>query len=1025
MLGLILMSEPPAQNSETVLGLDPRALLGSMVRRRMPEPGGQLEDYQLVRRIAQGGMGTVYEARQVSLGRTVALKVISSGLLATDAEVQRFRREAEAAASLDHPGIVPIYEIGEDDGQHFFSMKLLPDGNLADLSRALSEATRGTTAWQRRAAELTAQMARAVEHAHRRGVLHRDVKPANVLLDESGKPHLTDFGLARLLERDSGMTMTLAVMGTPGYMAPEQAAGNTAQVGVAADIYSLGAVLYELLTGHKPFESASLTELNRQMQERDAYPLRRYFPGVARDLEIICLKCLRREPERRFLTAGELADDLDRWLAGKPIRARSAGPGERIWLWTRRNPLAAAAGVLLLALAAVSTFSAIRLRGQRNEISEALTHSRLAQAYAQRLGAAPDRRAQNLHLIGGIAPSLEARNEAIATLALPALGAAEVWYAPPLLPQIHERMMSADGARFAIFGQMEGITVYRRSDGAVLGELATPPGHLFTGKMSPDGRWLVGFDLKGTVFMWDVDAAGNGPRRPVWSVAGPFNSQPDFTPDSRALVLASQDKRVRFFNTADGTETGGFTVEFPPFVMRLSPPGDLLAYYDAAQFIVRSLTESRQVSSFTHTSGITALAWHPAGRRLAVGYRSGEMLLFDTSSQKSRWLTPHQQDVSSLAFDARGEILASSSWDSTQRYTDIATGRVLFDTRGAATLRATSGGNSFALLVDDGGIQARGLSRSPVLRTLSSEGVSEGGLSGVDFSPDGRWVVAGDFDGLHVWGLADGKERAFAPSKSAWRPRVHPDGKFIVTCGSGELLRWPLEAAADGAARLGPPERIAAEPGSSFSAVDFTPDGKWFSAPVRHGSLVLHWGDPAQRVVLDRTQRAGHDQMVISPDGNWVVGAEFGGTGVSVWNAHDGTKLRHLIEITNAALALSPDGTVLATATATELVLWDTATWQPRHRRQTGLSGTIPVPVAFSPDGRVLAAAMTRQDIMLCDVRTSEPFATLTAPMPLNLVTLRFSPDSRHLAAQTLGPVLHLWDLHALRRELQALGQDW
>jgi tRNA A-37 threonylcarbamoyl transferase component Bud32 len=304
-------------------------------------------DYELLGEIAQGGMGIVYYARQISLNRTVALKMIRSGQLATSAEVQRFRAEAEAAANLDHANIVPIYEIGEHEGQQYFSMKLMEGGTLADLS---TECGARNTEWLRRAAELVATVARAVHHAHQRGVLHRDIKPTNVLLDDLGEPHLTDFGLAKLVRAGPAMTQSLVVLGTPNYMSPEQAAGQNKQLTTAADIYSLGAVLYELLSGRPPFVGDSALEVLKQSQERDPPPLRSLNSAVDRDLQTICSKCLEKDPQRRYQTAEALSQDLERWLAREPIQARPVTTIERVTKWARRNPAVATLTMLALAL---------------------------------------------------------------------------------------------------------------------------------------------------------------------------------------------------------------------------------------------------------------------------------------------------------------------------------------------------------------------------------------------------------------------------------------------------------------------------------------------------------------------------------------------------------------------------------------------------------------------------------------------------------------------------------------------------
>jgi len=278
-------------------------------------------------------MGVVYYARQISLNRTVAIKMIRSGQLATNEEVERFRTEAEAAANLDHPNIVPIYEIGEHGGQHYFSMKLMEGGTLGDLN---SECELRDAQWMRRSATLVIVIAGAVNHAHQRGVLHRDIKPSNILLDENGEPHLSDFGLVKLLQDRPTFTQSLAVLGTPSYMAPEQAAGRTKQLTTAADIYSLGTILYELLTGRVPFKGDSTFELLAQVQEKEPDCPRKLNPRIDRDLETICLKCLEKDPERRYGTAESFAQDLQRWLVGEPVLARPAKTWERAVKRTRR-----------------------------------------------------------------------------------------------------------------------------------------------------------------------------------------------------------------------------------------------------------------------------------------------------------------------------------------------------------------------------------------------------------------------------------------------------------------------------------------------------------------------------------------------------------------------------------------------------------------------------------------------------------------------------------------------------------------
>jgi formylglycine-generating enzyme required for sulfatase activity/predicted Ser/Thr protein kinase len=302
-----------------------------------------LSDYELLSEVARGGMGVVYRARQRSLNRVVAVKMILAGHLASDEDVQRFRSEAEAAANLQHPNIIAIYEVGESDGQHFFSMQFVEGRSLAELIREKPLSAE-------EAATVVVTMAEAVDFAHGQGILHRDLKPSNILIDAGGTPHLTDFGVAKRLCSDSQLTSTGTIIGTPSYMPPEQASG-TREIGAGADVYSLGAILYELLTGRPPFTAQRPTDVLLQVLNVEPVSPRVLNPSVAQDLSTICLKCLEKAPERRYASALALAADLRRWLAADPISARPIGRWERGWRWCKRNPGIAALTVVLLVVA--------------------------------------------------------------------------------------------------------------------------------------------------------------------------------------------------------------------------------------------------------------------------------------------------------------------------------------------------------------------------------------------------------------------------------------------------------------------------------------------------------------------------------------------------------------------------------------------------------------------------------------------------------------------------------------------------
>ena len=304
-------------------------------------------DYELLEQIGRGGQGVVFRARQKSLNRIVALKIIGLGQWATKAHLKRFRLEAEAAARLEHPGIVPIHEVGERDGSCYFSMKFVEGGQLDAIPKREPMPIRP-------AVELIAKVARTVHYAHEHGILHRDIKPGNILLDAKGEPHLTDFGLARLVESESSVTQTLDVLGTPSYMAPEQAVGNNAAVSSATDVYGIGAVLYQLLTGHPPFAGGTTYETIKLLEDTEPRPPRLLNPKIDRDLSTICLKCLEKDPKRRYSSALALAEDLERWLKHEPIVARHTGVFARGRKWVRRNPTSALLAASLIALAAAA-----------------------------------------------------------------------------------------------------------------------------------------------------------------------------------------------------------------------------------------------------------------------------------------------------------------------------------------------------------------------------------------------------------------------------------------------------------------------------------------------------------------------------------------------------------------------------------------------------------------------------------------------------------------------------------------------
>ncbi|HKI17309.1 MAG TPA: serine/threonine-protein kinase, partial [Isosphaeraceae bacterium] len=482
--------------------------VGSPVRLRV------FGDYEIIREIARGGMGVVFQARQVSLNRIVALKMILAGQLANDVEVRRFYKEAEAAAGLDHPGIVPIYEVGQHQGQHYFSMGFI-DGE--SLAHKVADGPLPS----RQAASLVQQIAQAVQYAHEHDVIHRDLKPANVLLDAQGRTRVTDFGLAKKVKAGGGLTASGQIMGTPSYMPPEQAAGKNDEVGPSADVYALGAILYCLLTGRPPFQAATTMDTLIQVLEQEPVPPRQLNAQVARDLETICLACLQKAPARRYTSAAALGEDLRRYLAGEPILARPVGRTERLWRWCKRNPwLSATIGTVaaaLVAVAVISTYFSVELGKSSLELKKSLSQSN------QRLAAVNFERGQAAFERGEIGPGL--------------LFMAESWRSAVVAgdPEWQHAARANLSAWQHQAPRIKGVFSHAKAVVCVA--------------YSPDGKTILTGSQDNTAHLWDAETG-----RPLGAPLehGGAVVVVAFSPDGKAALTASRDKTVRIWDAATG-----------------------------------------------------------------------------------------------------------------------------------------------------------------------------------------------------------------------------------------------------------------------------------------------------------------------------------------------------------------------------------------------------------------------------------------------------------------------------------------
>jgi WD40 repeat protein len=577
------------------------------------EPRGPDRDHpvfgghELIEEIARGGMGVVYRAREVALGRTVALKVILAGTLATRKEVDRFLTEARAAASLDHPNIVPIYSVAESNGRHFYTMKLLEGGDLAR--------NRGRFLGKHRAiAQLIEAVARAVHHAHLRGVLHRDLKPANILLDPEGMPHVTDFGLSKRLDADQGLTRTGEILGTPNFVAPEQVGAGAGRISAATDIYSLGAILYDLLADRPPFRESDPLATLRAVIEKEPAPPRHFDPGVPRDLETICLKCLEKEPHRRYATADELARDLDRYLAGLPVFARRSTWLERTWSRARRKPLvaglAASVALLTLVVAMGSLAFSFRLGARLHDSLRAQVHAEIS---SDRMGRR-FRALKGIEEAARLQSAADLRDDAITALALTDLRFEK---SLPGIFRTIERPAALD-PRFQVYAACEdggGVTVRRVGDLGVVARLETGGSGATAPVFSADGR-LLAARLAGPTAVscrvWSLER----PSRPVLDAPAAIGLRPyGFHPARALLAVAGPTGEITFrdFGGADADERvfeatrGVATVEEVAF----STNGEIFAVSarSSAVVAIRSTADGRVISTLPYST--PTLAWEP------------------------------------------------------------------------------------------------------------------------------------------------------------------------------------------------------------------------------------------------------------------------------------------------------------------------------------------------------------------------------------------------------------------------------
>lgn len=1019
--------------------------------------------YELLGEIARGGMGVVFRAREVSLDREVALKMIQPGHLPSAEAWARFQTEISASSRLNHPCIVPLYESGSVGGAQYFTMRLVEGGTLATRIAALrgdapAGTVRRTTRDEQEAlVRLMIEVARAVHHAHQRGVLHRDLKPSNILLDDEGQPLVADFGVAKMFSRDRTITMTQAVLGSPNYMAPEMADGRGSDVTVETDVYGLGAVLYEALTGTPPFLARTPLETIRLVLDEDAASPRKWNPGIDEDLETICLKCLRKDPAARYESALELAADLERWLRRLPIRARPVGMAGMALRWCRRHPgLAAVSSLLLMTLvlvAAGASIAALRIRRAEQAVVVQLRESLLDQLRALRSSPVRDGQTSGRELLrqavalgGDDDYRTRLRDEALATIAQPNV----IFNAVSTADSSDAHSMLIDPAKKMIARITDdAVTLAPVAGGAARHLLNAGPGAQLD-SFSPDGRYLAIRDAS-RIEVYDVTTAETVSA----FVVNVMNGSADFNEQIRARSVLSASTRTHVYSFAarapllaleddncrvtlcelpsgDERKRIAFTPDASPkgargfSAMRLSPDGKMLVCARAADNSIElAETGTGHVRwRAKQAERVRALEWHPRLARVIAALQDGRLLVLRESTGELIATLLAPAPAGELMLHDEGDLLASACADQRVRIWDMISLRLLFEAEhegrgltfsrheGELRLGTVFQGDRAGWLAIK---PSRCYKESVVASTMKD-------IRDCAFNDTGDLIVFTHTDRI---GFASGSTRGPRGGMNVSGEPVFaldPRGEFMLVKGASGITRHLFTRSPQGAVLDNPATRVVL-PGSDWQALAISADGEHIWAAEGKTNL-LHGHT---RGLTDRAVTLGAhpsvSSLAVSPDGRHVASSSSLLLETIIWDTQTRTGILKMRTGRQQRLTFSPDGRWLAVH-GDVFDLSRTADWQSVTLPYAGPRPTLGA-AAFSYDSRLLAVLENQSRIRLFDLVENRSMGQLVAPEPRNFHSLAFSPDGRYLVAACAGGRLRVWDLVAIRQDLAPLGLIW